>query len=168
MPCLQPSILTGLLEPHCLFLSTVYSVLTACSHQWNGVQHLAFSSPSLHPAAGFDVPAVHSSTLSVVQTSWQPSKAASWCEPLLPRHVPLVILTHYYSTLQLVSPPAGMHLIRCSSFDVPDVHTAFVFAATRNCVCSFISNTKTRMLSQKSLLSWSLKFFLFQLCVAWY
>lgn len=41
-----------------------------------------------------------------------------------------------------------MHLIRCSLFDVPDVHAELVFAATRRCVCSFISNTNKDALSE--------------------
>lgn len=125
-------------RPYFLLLSPFCSVLTVCSHHWKSVHHwLLLLRPYItltsQPATGFDVPAAYSSPLFIIQT-WQPSKVASWYEPLLPLHEPLVILAHYYSTLWLSSPPVGMHLMRCSLFDTSDVQAVFVYVATRHFV----------------------------------
>ncbi len=95
-------------------------------------------------AAGFDVPAVQSLPLSFLQTPGSLPRQHLAVNTLLLLHEPSRLLL-----LRLSSQPAAVHFRRCRSFDVPDVHAAFVFAASRHCAClSFISNTNKNVHSE--------------------
>lgn len=113
---------------HCLLL---FSSIGRCS-----VLALPYNLPVSQPAAGFDVPAVRSLYLSVLQTAWRFSKVASLCEPLLPH---TGTFGHSRSLLLDTDCQLG-----CISLDaVYLMCLMFIlcfFAQLPHCVCSFISN----------------------------
>lgn len=91
---------------------------------------LPYNLPVSQPAVSFDVPAVHSLPLSVLQAAWQLSKAASFCEPL-----PLYPGTFGHSCSLLLN--TGCQL-GCISLDAVYLmylmFTLFLCVATRLCL----------------------------------
>lgn len=123
---------------------------------------ILYNLPASRPAAGFDLPAVHTLPLSVLQTSWQLSNA-SCCKPSLPLHEPF---GHWHS-LWLYTQARFT-----ASWDASH-YMQFIWCTwCSHCVCLhsyqivfvLLYQIQTRMLSHKSLVKWqSLKFLLYLL-----
>lgn len=159
VPCFQPSILTELLEPQCLFHSTVCSVPTACSsNQWNTVWHWFLVALPYDPRlpAGYRLWCACCSFLAPLRPPV--------CLGSLPRqHLvvnPGIPFMNLWSFSLITTPHSGSLRRQLGCISLDGVHLMYLMFTLRlssqppDTVFVLTYQTQTRMLSQMSVLKW--------------